>query len=269
MSSVKQKLKESTLIYKSFGNFRVLKNRFRDLFLNQPKELKMLKNKYYGNSCFVVATGPSLTLDDLNLIKGFYSFSCNSILSCFDKTSWRPDFYCISDKEIFSLYSNLVNESGLQNIFLPTDLKERFSVGHTGFNRSYSQHIKGIYYKTFKNIVFPSKRPDKFFNDATSVTFFCIQIAVYLGFTSIYLLGQDCNYSTASLHSDVAKSKYTGMVNKNAGNGMIECFDNYHSFYRKKGIKIINCTRGGMLEVFPRKSLEEVIEKLKDKNKNG
>ena len=264
MKKIKQMLKKSSFICKCVGNVKFCFDSFCDFFLKQPKNLKKLKNKYIGNSCFIVATGPSLTLNDLNLIKGSYSFSCNSIVSCFEKTSWRPDFYCISDREIMKLYFQLAIDSKLDYIFLPNDFKNKRRDSYIGFNRSFAQHIKSIYYKTCKEIIYPSKKPDCFFNDATSVIFICIQIAIYMGFKTIYLLGQDCNYSGKNLHSDIAKSDYKGAIKNNVGQDMIECFENYKQFFQKKDVKIFNCTRGGSLEVFERIKLEEAIAKTKN-----
>ena len=34
----------------------------------------------------------------------------------------------------------------------------------------------------------------------------------------------------------------------------------FKEWAEKKGFKVYNCTRGGMLEVYPRKSLEEVLK---------
>lgn len=258
---IKSALKNNEFIYRSFGNIRFLRNCVRDLLLKQKKSLRALKNKYFGESCFIVATGPSLTLDDLNLIKGFFSFSCNSIVSSFDKTSWRPDFYCISDKEILSTYSKIAASYNLSNIFLPNDFKRDINISYIGFHRSFAQHIKSIYYGTCKNIIYPSKKPDRYFNDSTSVVFICIQIAVYLGFKTIYLLGQDCNYSGPVIHSEIAKTNHKLSFDKKVGDAMIDCFENYKEFYEKRGIEIINCTRGGKLEVFPRKKLDDIVGK--------
>ena len=41
--------------------------------------LKQYKNKYDGKRCFIVATGPSLTVEDLSLLKNEITFGMNSI----------------------------------------------------------------------------------------------------------------------------------------------------------------------------------------------
>ncbi len=49
-------------------------------------KLSEYKDKYKGRSCFVIGTGPSLTVEDLNAIANEYTFASNSIFRYFDKT---------------------------------------------------------------------------------------------------------------------------------------------------------------------------------------
>lgn len=262
MYKFRQKLKNSKIVYRLYGAIRVFINKIRDLFLFQPRKFKKIKNIKNGKSCFIVATGPSLSLNDLNLLKGQFSFGCNSILNCFDKTTWRPDFYCISDINIFNKYSKEMLMHDLNKIFIPLDFKSDLKNKNIYFySRSFTQHIKAIYKNNFNKIIIPSKHMDKYITDATSVIFICIQIAVYMGFKNIYLLGQDCNYGGQAKHSNIANYNDTSSVDSKIGNTMLDVFENYKNFYNNKGINIYNCTRGGLLEAFPRIKLEEAIRK--------
>ena len=81
-----------------------------------------------------------------------------------------------------------------------------------------------------------------------------------MGFKEIYLLGVDCNYPKGEKNHFVE----SGFVDKNAASNPIRMRVGYKKakeYADANGIKIINCTRGGMLEVFPRMSLEEVLGK--------
>ena len=75
----------------------------KELDAKSSERLKKLENSYYKETCFIIGNGPSLSVDDLNLIKGKYSFATNRIFNLFDSCSWRPTFYCIQD-------SLLINE---------------------------------------------------------------------------------------------------------------------------------------------------------------
>lgn len=57
------------------------------------EQIKKYKDIHQRERCFIVATGPSLTLSDLEVLKNEYTFGMNSIVKLFDKTDWRPTYY--------------------------------------------------------------------------------------------------------------------------------------------------------------------------------
>ena len=61
----------------------------KDALYRPNKKYKALKNKHEGKRCFIVCTGPSLTLEDVNKLKNEYTFSMNNIFKCYDKTDWQ------------------------------------------------------------------------------------------------------------------------------------------------------------------------------------
>ena len=98
--------------------------------------------------------------------------------------------------------------------------------------------------------------------DGNTITYSVIQMAVYMGFTEIYLLGCDSDFSGKTKHiisyeenkDDVAVK---GTENFAAVSGI--AYMTAKEFGDSHGIKIINSTNGGKLEVFPRKNLDEVL----------
>ena len=88
-----------------------------------------------------------------------------------------------------------------------------------------------------------------------------LQIAIYMGFKEIYLLGNDCSYSTDKQH--FIESGHYDKQAETVGERMIFAFKIAKKYADKNGIKIYNATRGGMLEVFDRVDLNVVV-----KNKN-
>lgn len=66
-------------------------------FWSEPSkcgDIKKFKNAYMGKRCFIVATGPSLTVDDLLLISNEISFGMNSRLMNL------ADRFNVQDREI-------------------------------------------------------------------------------------------------------------------------------------------------------------------------
>ena len=97
--------------------------------------------------------------------------------------------------------------------------------------------------------------------NGSTVVLDAIQIAAYMGFKEIYLIGTDCNYR---LKSDKMYSVDHGIrssVQYSAGKRMINDYKAIKRYTDAWGIKVFNATRGGMLNVFPRVNLDEIIAK--------
>ena len=80
--------------------------------------------------------------------------------------------------------------------------------------------------------------------DGYSITYSLIEIAIYMGFKEIYLLGADCNYPKGEKNHFVE----SGFVDKNAASNPIRMRIGYQAakeYADAHGIKIVNCTRGG------------------------
>ena len=107
-------------------------------------------------------------------------------------------------------------------------------------------------------------------SEGYTVTYSCIQMAVYMGYSEIYILGCDHNYSaTFRLDGSIKKDSevnqnYMTLIDHKLINlprldkttlayqrARIEC--------EKRGVKIFNSTRGGKLEVFERKEFDSLF----------
>ena len=116
--------------------------------------------------------------------------------------------------------------------------------------------------------------------DASTVTYSSIQLAVYMGFSQIYLLGMDHHFphtidknrritydASVQSHFDTRyKDVYKAAEQKKKI--VLAVYDKemaeeaYKSALEaagQRGTEIYNATRGGELEVFPRVRLEQVI----------
>src|SRR5699024_2583318 len=89
--------------------------------INQDKRytnIKRLCNKYQGQRCFIVATGPSLTLSDLNKLKNEYTISMNSIVNILPKTDFRPNIYLCQDKAVYRRIKQNISLDVAEEVFL-------------------------------------------------------------------------------------------------------------------------------------------------------
>ena len=105
-----------------------------------------------------------------------------------------------------------------------------------------------------------------------TVTYTLIQLARYMGFTEIYLLGVDHKYANeikkdGTVVKNEGVKSYFGNQQKLENNivaaswEMELAYQYAEKYSRENGFRIYNATRGGYLEVFERISLEMVLEK--------
>lgn len=226
------------------------------------EEILKFKGLHQGERCFIVGTGPSLTVNDLNMLayNNEKCFSVNRIYKIFPKTMWRPDYYVAVDTCMIEDLAKEIAELPLEYKFIPS--KPKLYWMQDGLNTSVKiNRIRGEY--SDKNIRF-SQNAERCIYNGETVVYICMQLAVYMGFKEIYLLGIDFHYS-----ADVYDTS--------------NHFEGYHNYYKeiraaqfnaerqliayKKakeaaeacGARIVNATRGGMLEVFERKSFDAII----------
>lgn len=222
--------------------------------------LKEFENKYDGKRCFIIATGPSLTIDDLEKLKGEYTFGVNSIIRLFDKTDFRPDFYGIQDRDVYGAMQDIIRNTEFKTAFYADIIEKYYNVPsnfipfpYNGEYHLYNGKL-GEYNSKFSDNAY------KIVYDGYSITYSLIEIAVYMGFKEIYLVGCDCSYSKGSKNHVVE----SGFIDKNAMSNPIRMRVGYQcakEYADSHGIKIYNATRGGELETFERVDLDEVLAK--------
>lgn len=226
---------------------------------NSPYEsLRKIRNKHQGERCFIVATGPSLTVRDLEKLKNEVTFSMNSICLAFNETEWRPTYYGIQDIGVFNKLEQYIESLKNECIFIADVVanKKRVPDNYYVFPLNYLNHMS------------PHKRyQTKFSDDAFavvydgySITYSLIQLAVYMGFNEIYLLGTDCNYSS-DMHHHFKDYDHVDPTFLSAGKKMTSAYKEAKKYADRHDLKIFNATRGGKLEVFERVNLDFILSK--------
>lgn len=241
-------------------------------FSENTRQLSSYRNKHQGQRCFVIGNGPSLTPEDLERLKGEYSFGCNMVYKIFGQTSWRPTYHCVSDM-MLSQHKGPEFARYVESPFFT--LRSRYrKMEECPKDTVYVYDINHKYYRVSNNLfryVVRSK---------ATVVLFMMELAMYMGFQEIYLLGVDCtssfekqghfveNYISKDLQKeDLARTRDI-MRNPHATEEEIRRYHlerdvhrygKIHEAAKKRQVQIYNATRGGQLEVFPRKSLDVIL----------
>lgn len=244
----------------------------RHFYKKEFEPLKSFKNAYRGKRIFMVATGPSLTIEDVDKLKGEYTFGINSVIKLYDKTDWRPTFYGICDGSVYSrikddLNNLITNEIAFYNHFgIKWDYKNAHPVP-TRATWCTNEDLKALHLKPSTPYGETSGDITKYVYAGSNVVHFCMQICFYMGFSEIYLLGTDCTDTTKhSTFATYANSSVRENDPVDVHNWMLADYASDKKYAEAHGIRIYNATRGGDLELFERVDLDTIVGN-KDNNK--
>lgn len=220
------------------------------------------KNIHSGKRCFIIATGPSLTMEDIESLKDEYTISMNSICKLYDQTEWRPTYYAIQDNQVFDKMQNIIRRHKEVPVFisdniLPTYRREKEWIEFPTDTMYHSYDMKiGKYHAKFSDDCYD------IVYDGYSIAYSCVELAVYMGFKEIYLLGADCTYMGEKEH--FVDSGVEDRSRKFATPKLTVGYQEAKKYADAHNIKIFNATRGGVLEVFPRINLDDVLKNKGD-----
>lgn len=236
-------------------------------FTKNINVLKGLHNKYKGKRCFVVGNGPSLNNNDLTLLENEFSFGVNSIFYMTERNGYKPTFYVVEDGHVINDNIKEISEYDVSYKFLPAIERRKFS---SDLDAVFVNLNRGFYEPLSPNFDMPrfSRQADKVLYCGQSVTIVNLQLAYYMGFQEVYLIGMDFSYeipSSAEVNGkDILSTeddsnhfdpRYFGKGKKwhdpklhNVLASYIHC----KNMFEKEGRKIYNATVGGKLEVFER-----------------
>lgn len=273
-------------------------------FAGSAEAVRMYRGMYTGQRCFIVGNGPSLRASDLDRIHelGDYSFGCNRIYLMFGDTAWRPDVYTCSDEACLIKSKAEIDAIDAELKIIPVCPSHRVPPIKDALHaRFLGDDIHSDGDPLWTDWLLEGKLPP--FSDDISRCIFCgktityvnIQIAVYLGFKELILIGVDHSYSKHSFLSfdryareratEKAKGEgvsfefhldtthyegvtdhfcpdYQAGIQTEGGYYIRESTRAYQAarqYAAEHGIRIVNATRGGKLEVFKRVDLDTLL----------
>lgn len=265
----------NSLLRRGVHNFWMARSLMTYSLKNCNEDIYSLKNKYCGRSCFIIGTGPSLRVSDLEQIEkaGIYSFASNKIFKIFKQTKWRPDFYCAFDREFISQYLEEICCIRAKGLFINDVFdypgckhlkREKLNKKNTYlFTSGFDSYIsdKGELIPIF------SEDASFFVNEGMTVTYAMMQLAYFMGIKEMYLLGIDFSYGdTTGLDSGKNDHfckdyiKKGEIVNPPDLKTNLLAYQEAERFSRNHDFRIYNATRGGRLEVFERVDFDKLME---------
>lgn len=237
------------------------------------EKLKDLKNKFKGKRCFIIGNGPSLNKIDLSLLKDEYTFGVNSIFLK-EKDGFKPTFYVVEDSHVMRDNQKEINALEVEYKFIPTTYHKMI----TNSNNVITYNMNEGFYQPYS----PNNEYPRFSNDASiqlfcgqSVTIINLQLAYYMGFSEVYLIGMDFSYvipDSAIVDGDNILSteddpNHFDSTYFGAGkswhdpklHNVLKSYKLAKTIYEIDGRNVYNATVGGKLELFERKDFESLF----------
>lgn len=230
---------------------------YEEKFGFKNTNLVKFKDIHKGERCFVIGNGPSLKYEDLELLHNHHEvcFGVNRIYLAYEYTKWRPDYYVAVDYVI--VQNDRMKISAMQGI--------RFIRHFYKMAETWDQ--QDIY--EFRGLACQPGEP-RLSQDlcngiytGNTVVYDAIQIALYMGFQEIYLLGVDM--TDGIRYQDEGAHFYKSPdVKENLGKGNIpearRCLGYAANVIEESGRKLRNATRGGALEEVTRVDFDSLFK---------
>lgn len=224
------------------------------------KLLNSLKDKHKGERCFIIGNGPSLKASDLDKLKNSFSFAANFIYKIFTETDWRPSYYSIADLNFINNFEDKIKSISIVQSFC---IHSATSLQKTIPDFCSVEAIHEYYYPNMPSI---STDASKGVYGGGTVTYSNIQLAMHMGFSEIIIIGLDHNYSNVKMpNGEIIKTDCKKDHFHADNEDKLKHFTGIAELYRltlayekareygdENGIKMLNATRGGKLEVFER-----------------
>ncbi len=274
------------------------KNRIKQLRLKMMKPVmstlklnEKFRGIHQGDRCFIIGNGPSISRLNFEKLADEYTFTVNQFARFNGFEKLKTNFHLFGDERVFYLKDS--DDLNIENLNYIKKLNESssdiqfFLVYSSKKFIEKSECFKNAKVNYFSNVIDFYDGFNEGFDLTKSIPWFptcidyCIAIAMFMGFNEIYLLGCECTgflkvtsidsknatdysygYSVSSNESDRIKQqvKVYGVADElEMWVKILRYYDYFEKYSKLKHIKIVNCTDGGILESFERKSLDDVL----------
>lgn len=244
------------------------------------KKNKSLKNSHVGESCFILGTGPSLKTVDFSRLSDKFVFSVNLLYKNPNFHLLNPNIHVFADSVFFKEDVAGVIIDDIEQFFLKQNVRLFLPIYTQEFIKKYDLTDRVNIYapiKHYSNDFHGTIDLTKSVTDFGTVIFQCIQIAIYMGFKTVYLLGCDCTgiqkvLSNTEDNYCFKVDSYTQKAQKHSQNfadveslfnTWTTIFGQYKAIERYTqniGVKIYNLSNPTILDSIERKDINEVLK---------
>jgi hypothetical protein len=239
------------------------------------KRLVGLHNLHYGQRVFILGNGPSLNQCDLSHLKNEFTFGVNNIFLNYGKMRFHPTYYIVEDILVAEDRADQINNYHGPEIkffgnYLHYCIEDAPDVVWLNVRVNYKNYIGFPYF---------SKNSARMVWAGGTVSYICMQLAFYMGFKDVYLLGFDHSYK---IPSDAIVNGQKKEITSESGDPnhfdptyfgkgfrwhdpqlerMESAYRRARECFEAEGRRILNASIGGQLEIFQRVNYRELFSK--------
>lgn len=230
-------------------------------FGDEARKIRSFKDFYPGERCYVIGNGPSFNDIDVGKLFGKKTIAVNMLYrhSCYDVLN--PMFHCAIDPamykgEVGRDFLEVIETHRKTNYLLTAKAPEEFRTQPNAYST-----ILGYLPSSICSPYDLSKPSAAFVN----VILVAIELAIYLGFSEIVLLG--CDFSQFANRKEChsygesgSKERSSTMFQDLQGHAIAVMQHTWlRSYAESRGAVILNATEGSYLDVYQRCKVEDVL----------
>lgn len=225
------------------------------------ERIKTCKGRHAEERCFILGNGPSLRLMDLSPLANEITFGLNRINLLFEEMGYETTYYVCMNELVLEQTAGSISKITSPK-FLNWNRRQLFSDDPSikylkqSFRKHFSRDLtKGIWF-------------------GSTVTFAAIEIAYYMGFSNVFLIGVDHAYAKRDTPHKVVvadgddpnhfEAEYfpTGFRWQIPDLTTSEiAFQMAKEAFETEGREILDATVGGRLEVFQKSDYWDILRK--------
>jgi hypothetical protein len=259
--------------------FRERSDRRRFLKVEAPR-LRKLKDRHAGKRCFIIGNGPSIKEQNLLPLKDEYTFAVNWFVLHPHFQELDIKYFCVSDPWLLwargEAAADLMCPLSESKSTLFFERRGRPVIERSGLFLDRELYYLWMHWNTkVESGVMSLDIADRVLHGRSVIINFCIPVAYYMGFSKIYLLGCDANWTISKpptqrqdyFYDERRVHRYGVFHTPEEEAAIFNVLGNWagvKKVFEQTDCKIFNAGTGGNLNFFPRVPLENVLKETSE-----
>jgi hypothetical protein len=233
--------------------------RYDSRLAHSQDQVRQLRDLHKGERCFIIGNGPSLNETDLSLLKNEITFGMNRIYLLFPEIGYETSYFVSINTLVLEQCAGDIRSLGMPR-FITWRGRHWFGDEVYFLDTDYTPPAN-----------FTGDITGRIFEGST-VTYVAMQIAYYLGFQEVILIGVDHNFSIRGDPNETIVSDGRDLNHFSPdyfGKGFrwqlpdLEASELAYRLakeaYESNGRRIVDATIGGKLDIFPKTDYQSLF----------